>query len=234
MRRSPPKCLLQVTAALDSPVAGNSPLNLDGVVTSVRTRHRSGGPQRSQPLGRLKRHRGVAFVEYGRVPVYLASDMIFTGVVEMGRMVGRSDGEDLEILTRSKRAAGPQKDIYRPVRLRTAGTVTWLVVGNRQLIRRALKEVSAVGAYRGQGYGRVSGWLIEEVEGDVLSPWVGEGCLRRSMPADWVDGPADPVLLPVSPPYWHRDHLVPAHPAGTEGVVTARVRAEVCRVADIA
>jgi hypothetical protein len=76
-------------------------------------------------------------------------------------------------------------------------------VGRPDQIRRLLRRVPSVGHRRGQGYGRVVGWVVEPCDQpDAWASW--DGVARRPIPA------AGGMVQGVRPPYWFRDWWEPA------------------------
>ena len=129
-------------------------------------------------------------------------------------------------------ATGGTKDYYLPVRVRDIPRVVWFAVGYGFLsskgrdkevrrrsaageMRKQLKGITALGAYRGAGYGRVAQWTVEEIEADLswYAPSADGPVLMRPLPAKAV--PAEAVgwratRCAVCGPYWHPDNRIEA------------------------
>ena len=78
-----------------------------------------------------------------------------------------------------------------PLRLRPAPAVAWFAVGDRRESWKLLKRCEAIGKKISVGYGRVSAWEVEAIDGDLS--WFapsesGPGARRlrsRSAPTCW-------------------------------------------------
>lgn len=104
---------------------------------------------------------------------------------------------------------------YRlPNNVRTVDRVAWFVGGSkRRSLKSLLKTVDSIGKDRSHGYGRVSEWLIEEVEHDWS--WfadVEQGrLLMRVLP--WADELEQCIgwkrwFGGFAPPYWHPGRIM--------------------------
>lgn len=103
---------------------------------------------------------------------------------------------------------------YRlPIRVGIAKTVAWFVGGaKRRNLKSLLDSVTSIGFKRSQGYGRVSCWIIEEVEHDWS--WFADTehgrLLMRALP--WHDEIERCIgwkrwCGAYAPPYWHPDRF---------------------------
>jgi hypothetical protein len=103
---------------------------------------------------------------------------------------------------------------YRlPLHVANVERICWFVGGaKRRNLKTLLKTVASVGKKRSQGYGRVSSWLIEEVEHDWS--WFADApegqVLMRVLP--WCESLEKAIgwkrwFGGFAPPYWHPDRM---------------------------
>jgi len=119
--------------------------------------------------------------------------------------VRRRDSYDIEMYEKKlKIGSGPDRNMM----LRRTGFVApyaqWIVIGNRQEIRRTLKLVSAIGAKRGHGLGAVRKWTVEYLpeDADPLC-WLydSRGIVLRHVPTSWM-GKGQQSFGAVRSPYF--------------------------------
>ncbi len=212
--------LLRVTAKLAAPVAVNNPLNLDGIVLYAALRENGNFDQS------VSRGKSAPVIDFDAVPVavsdfeprvFMSSDLQHAGEGRKGKFVRKRDGVDFHHMKRKVHTGGgPWKDMMKSISMVVAECVWWHCVGDRRVIQSLLdKHITHVGALRAQGYGRVREWGISAEAGDSSLAVCRDGRLLRTVPASACDCDSVPVLLPVRPPYWHRDSQVLAYPAGT-------------------
>lgn len=94
--------------------------------------------------------------------------------------------------------AGPEKAIDKPVPTLLAREMTWYCVGRKDLVRRLIRVIPAIGKLRGHGHGTVLRWEVGRAPG-VTADWILE---RRRLPAAVREGAAQKRA--IRPPYWHR------------------------------
>lgn len=105
---------------------------------------------------------------------------------------------------------------YRlPLRVLAVPCVRWLCVGDRREVRKALRDVRALGKKVADGYGRVAEWAAEEYPEDHswFAPADGAAVLMRRLPLLIGGRPWLPEGLAgwrrdygaCVPPYWHPD-----------------------------
>jgi hypothetical protein len=99
---------------------------------------------------------------------------------------------------------------YRlPLRIRSVPLVRWACVGTRREIRKALRDVHAIGKKTSYGYGRVAEWIIDESDTEYswFAPHQNGHVLMRPIPVgEWL--PSDLVgarrhFGACTCPYWH-------------------------------
>lgn len=107
---------------------------------------------------------------------------------------------------------------YRlPLRVRSIACVRWFCVSNERNLRKALRDVHAIGKKVADGYGRVREWTTEAAAGDWS--WFArheEGTvLMRTLPLLRKEQPWLPGNLighrrhfgACTPPYWHPERF---------------------------
>jgi hypothetical protein len=107
---------------------------------------------------------------------------------------------------------------YRlPLRVRLVDRVCWFASGTGRNVRKALRDVNAVGKKVADGYGRVREWIIEEAKEDFswFAPIDGGTVLMRTLPLlldgrEWLQktlaGWKRSFGAPC-PPYWHQERF---------------------------
>lgn len=109
---------------------------------------------------------------------------------------------------------GKHKSYRLPLRVRVVPQVVWYAIGDRKEVHRLLKRVQYLGKKTSQGYGRVTGWQVENIdEPDVT--WYAKtdqgSVLMRPLPAGGYL-PSDligyrPSFGACNGPYWHPDRM---------------------------
>ncbi|MDG7023010.1 MAG: hypothetical protein JRN45_00655 [Nitrososphaerota archaeon] len=91
--------------------------------------------------------------------------------------------------------------------------------GNKEEVGSLLSEVPAIGKKTAYGYGNVSSYTVEEVEGD--SSLVGSGgALNRCVPAECVSVyEGDAAVRGYRPPYWKKQNHVRCVLPGSKAVL---------------
>ena len=90
-----------------------------------------------------------------------------------------------------------------------ADSVRWYVRGDREKMAELLRGVEAIGKKRAQGYGRVSGWGIRQVDED--HSFVGpKGQPMRPVPHDQFSGDTS---YPITEAAWKPAYYDPANRA---------------------
>lgn len=99
---------------------------------------------------------------------------------------------------------------YRlPLRIRAVPCVRWFAVGTRREVRRALRDVHAIGKKPADGYGRVREWAVEQAAEDLtwFAPSLAGPVLMRPLPVgDWLPAGllgARRDFGACCPPMWH-------------------------------
>lgn len=109
------------------------------------------------------------------------------------------------------------KSYRMPLRIRLIERVAWFAFGTRSSVRKALRDIHAIGKKVADGYGRVREWIVEDIAEDRT--WFaksnGGTVLMRTLPR-LIDGKA---WLPddligykrhfgaCCPPYWHQERF---------------------------
>lgn len=214
---------LLVTAHLGSPLAGNAP-RLDGLLEYLLSLHYAKGVpgykvdrnfpaplQGEIPIPLLRRRLGLWLVGVCSDPIYPVSiDDRHEHVAK------RIDADNAALLAPEARVKFPvgnswTKSYRLPLRVRRLDRVCWFAAADRRPLLHTLKQCQALGKKTSIGYGRVTGWEIEET--DQHLSWyacIPQGrLLMATLPVgDWL--PPDLVgyrhgFGAVAPPYWHRE-----------------------------
>lgn len=200
---------LRLTARIETPIAGVSPLMLDGVLFGVHRGVRR-APTRATPVEHLLRacelrHPSQWIAHHHGVP--LASAMLGQWKLERTDLVQRRDAEDVEALSRSvDRGSGPGRDKMIPVVLRCASEVHWDLIGKRREIMSLCQNVTAIGSLLRDGYGIVKDWACDPCN-DAEPIW-RDGISQRALPLSWCRITTAQDRGAVEPPYWHPGRFV--------------------------
>lgn len=223
---------LRVVAHLASPLAGNSPPQLDALLEWCLCFYiASISESRGVGYSRSKITRADPCYGQGEIPIPIkrtwlggwlvahCTNAILSPVRHDGReFINKRIGvEHAELLAPNKRlvvsTTNSWTKSYRlPLRIRNVESIVWLCVGDRREIKRRLsKEVHSLGKKVSDGYGRVSGWEVEEADFDERITWYaahesGEVLMRTMPVGDWL--PKNLVgakrdFGACTPPYWH-------------------------------
>jgi hypothetical protein len=198
--------IVRLIATLDMPIVLADDLHLDGLLAAVHPHCQRHPISRATPVDDLIRPplpiatvtaRGRA-VMLGTVAQFPDDARLTTDYATK-----RRDGADVEAFARRVNSkAGPDKDRMIQLPLIVAREVWWDAVGLRLPILRLARRVQSIGAWRGQGYGRVLSWRAEKLDDPARVVLQRGGRLQRHIPAEWApDTP--PVRGAYEPPYWH-------------------------------
>ncbi len=110
---------------------------------------------------------------------------------------------------------GHFKSYHTAMRYRSAASVSWWCIGDKDEIARMLEMADNIGSKRSQGWGRVSRWLIEET--DACYPLLAADGVTpmRAIPRTLYfelthdEMALDAMISPLRgfrPPYWSRDN----------------------------
>lgn len=207
---------LRVIAKLREPIAGSSPLMLDGILFAVHRGVRR-APTRATPVSALARscdlmHPSRWIAHQNGVP--LASAMLGEWTTDRTDLVKRRDGEDLEVLEyQVDTKSGPGRNAMIPVPLRCAREVHWDLIGRRRDVLSLCRNVPAIGSYLRHGFGVVSEWTCEAT--DDAEPLVRDGTSQRAIPVDWCSSFGRQDVGAVEPPYWHPGRFIARVPPFT-------------------
>jgi hypothetical protein len=110
--------------------------------------------------------------------------------------------------------SGPYKMMYKPERVRLIDRVCWFFRGDRKEVKKLLKSVFSLGAYRKIGYGAIARWEFEDMgENDysIFARRGGEPVLMKTIP--FGDELKDVTGYKRSfggglPPYWHPENYM--------------------------
>lgn len=199
---------LKITAYLQSGVACEPTLPIDGILFGTAMRLEYGQNPVSAPLALL----GVGAVELpiekrnpGPLWYYAASFALWGEPVAQytdywNKRIDQSlvhlvdfEGKRGKIVTQS----GRYKPYHMPVFCRHALFVSWYVFGNGERIERLLRFTTHIGKKPSQGDGAVLRWSVESCADDQ-SVADGAGRLMRAVP-----DPAG-VMMGFRPSYWER------------------------------
>ncbi len=213
---------LRVTAVLSSPLCGEAPM-LDGVLEyevavlqGLANRLRKDIPLPEESGLELP----VARKTFGGCAIYRCSSPIVDTRHEGREFVTKrlavEHAGDLHPSQRLSVAVGNStfKSYRLPLKVTRPSEVVWFCHGHRQPIHKLLKRVTAIGRKRSVGYGRVSQWLVEEIDEDyslfAMEPQ-GRPVLMRplplcsELPGDLLGWRQD--FAGIRPPYWHPDRF---------------------------
>jgi len=211
----------KATAWLSSPLAGEPPY-LDAILEGEMS-FRLGAKHEK------KLTRDTLLSEIMRVPiplakrtiegydVYACSDPIIPDpAAEWVDYSGkRIDGDYIALLLAPEErksigvTSGAYKMRYAPIRVRLIDRICWFFRGDKYEIRRILKTVFAVGAYRKIGYGIVDKWEYEEVEDDYSI--FANGILMKTIPTNERLQNMSGYKIGfggIKPPYWHPENYM--------------------------
>lgn len=228
--------LMRVTAELDAPLATTEALHLDGVLAAVHPEAHNQPISRSSPYSEIKKIPvPISKVSWRGKTVALCSAAQLPSGGQIGRdyIVRRKDGEDIDHLARPYNPGfGPGKNSMKPVITIAAPEIAWLVVGNWQGVKKALRHVLFVGQLRAQGYGAVRRWRMDryEREADRLIVLHDGLVAQRHLPAEWCDWSSHVDDGATRPPYWHPAMAEKRVAAGTKCSLHIDV-VEKCRAA---
>ncbi len=207
---------LRLRARLDAPIAGHSPLMLDGILFAVHRGVRN-APTRSTPVDRLTRSCDLVhpsrWIEH-RDGVPLASAMLGEWSMDRTDLVQRRDADDLEVLaSMADTKSGPGRNAMIPVPLRCAREVHWDLIGRRRDVLSLCRNVRAIGSYLRHGFGVVREWTCEAA--DDAEPLVRDGVSQRALPVEWCSSFDRQDVGAVEPPYWHPGRFIARVPPFT-------------------
>lgn len=208
---------LKITANLVSPIAGEPPM-LDSILCYQVTgkRHLTRPNMKCNPVP-----------PFPRIPLYCkeiqgvdvpccSNPIIRVNTDRHEHYAKRLAVEHSSVLAEQNRLivsmAGQVFKSYRlPLRTRLCDKVVWFAVGRGRVLRRMLREISAIGVKRSQGFGRVSHWIVENVEHDWS--WFADTdhgpLLMRCLPKIQTDAIGwKPHFKAVRWPYWHQENFV--------------------------
>lgn len=216
--------LFRIKAKLKAPAVFTSPVNLDGLVIYAMCRQDEVVPDKPMLRGNacpeLPDCIPIDSCVRDGIRVFFSSDMQYEadGMLADG-MVRSRDGVDLESLARKKLnvSGGVWKNMQKTLPLLACSEVWWDGYGDMDTCLHYLrKQVTSVGAMRGQGYGRIAKWSGRSLSGQRNDTWFHRerGVTLRTLPATWVNSSAETVPMPVTPPYWHKDSIKPCVPKG--------------------
>ena len=206
----------KVTAWLSSPLAGEPPY-LDAILEGEMA-HRL-GIKHGQKLTRDTKLDDVQKVSVPLAKrtiaghdVYACSDPIIPDSVAewVDHSSKRIDGDLVALLLAPEErksigvTSGAYKMRYAPIRVRLIDRICWFMRGDKYEIRKILKSVYAVGAYRKIGYGIINKWEYEKTDGDYSI--YADNILMKTIPAN--DNLKDfsgyrKSFGGFKPPYWH-------------------------------
>ncbi len=213
---------LTVTATLLTPVAGDSPLLLDGILYAGLGRRTGDAAPGGwvDPRGVYERPLPLARVEVAEsVWWWAASQAIPQGPEELAYSHRRPPVREATRWTSARslnRATGPDKALrvavyYRPHWRR----ITWTAVGDLREVQALLAWIPAVGRRTSQGWGWVSHWRVS-AGGRPLSHYRTH-LDTRPFPADYVAAQGEAIVMPprarlrempLTPPYYGRRRSV--------------------------
>ena len=86
------------------------------------------------------------------------------------RFDGREAQERLPAKNKVVTSMGRHKNIRKARLISVGASVSWAAVGDPEEVRRLLSDIPNVGGGWSRGFGRVSSWVVEEREEEILRP----------------------------------------------------------------
>lgn len=215
---------VKITATLKTPVALNSPLHLDGILTAVHPsmHNRPEKPTRYdqddiavwQPPLPICSARSNAGTQYDWVWAATAMEFPDNAKLESDVIVKRWTAEDVEqfrlVLST---ATGSLRNRFVKFPIVVANEAYfYCVTDDIKELARLLRRVRSLGGLRKSGYGVVGGWEIEDANMQWQEILVKDNIARRRIPASFGDG--KPISLSVKPPYWHKFTVTQGYDVG--------------------
>lgn len=232
---------LLITARLSSPLAGDPP-QLDSLFEwslspfdeRFREQQQAGVPHHRVDRAYPAPEQGVIRIPIerhwlGRYLVALCSNPILPvpRADAVDHICKRIAVENAGLLADNERQQvsttnGWTKSYRLPLRIRLVDRVCWFASGNGRNVRKALRDVSAIGKKVADGYGRVQEWAIEEVREDWswFAKTDGITVVMRTLPLlldgsgrridrEWLQSMAGwkRSFGACCPPYWHQERF---------------------------
>lgn len=203
---------LRVTATLGAPVEGDHALHLDGLLAeaSFRRQPHPGAVSRQTPAGELA-DLEVPLARIRALGGYMWASSAWVVPAGAGRvmqpLVRRKDAEDLDRLAVTwTPGSGPGRNLMLRYAAIVARSLSWVCVGSRREVRKALQLFSSIGDRRRHGNGRVLAWDV--VEDETVTPLgclvSAEGVALRHLPVSWCERVNGEIGHGAHrAPYWH-------------------------------
>jgi len=216
---------LRIAARLQSPVAGDMSLPIDGILLSLACRRAYGPPPPLAPGERLPFDPAVCPLEIvhdGPDWFYAASFAIWQKYVEQATYWNkRLDMQHAETLTNAKTVnatEGYYRGYHYRMQTRHASEVEWFVRGDKAAIIDLLSECGAIGKKTSMGYGAVAEWRVDNAIADYSVRGL-DGFVTRAVPHSWAMQVGLPINSQVGrrairPPYWDAQHIRLAYVPG--------------------
>ena len=191
---------LLIEASLKSPVILQGHLTFDSFLMALSYEAGSEGETGLEVTDGLY-HASSAIIEpFARTGVGWAANVRWPHwPVEL--MPVNSRGTPQALSSKRKRDFGSVLSGYTAL---STQSVQWNVRGDRDFIIDLIEDVKSIGKKRGQGYGHVSGWSVEEVEQDhsIVGP---NGEPMRPVPFDMFTGDSSEPITEAAwkPEYWN-------------------------------
>ena len=209
-----------ITAHLENGYISTGALNIDGLLMYAATSD-SVQPQRTQKTFEPVEI-PIESVEFYGSRIYLSTDAIAQprSRTVSAFVTSNKDGTDVTYLNASfSSTAGTYRKVLKRYPLKLTPTLSWSCWGDINAIRHLLSRLSAIGALRSHGYGRITDWSVIEIPSDQVGK---HGILiqhlkaTRPIPVDWVDADSSNAIpIPVRPPYWSPTNVEMAFPTGS-------------------
>ena len=192
---------LVIEASLESPVILQGHLTFDSFLMALSYEAGHDGRTGLEVTNDLF-HASSAIIEpFAQTSIGWAASMRWQHDWPIELMPINSRGAAQFLSTKRKRDFGQILSGYTAL---CAQAVRWNVCGDRDFISGLIKDVNSIGKKRGQGYGHVTDWKIEEVEHDhsIVGP---NGEPMRPVPFDMFSGDAAHPLTEAAwkPEYWN-------------------------------
>lgn len=156
--------------------------------------------------GTVRQVRGMKFGKvWGWCCSNVFADWVSSGSVDVRKRPPHKDFVELTEARSYQPGTGLERGIDKRYPTLVASQLTWYCIGQKDLVRRLIRLVPAVGKIRNHGHGTVTKWQVERT---VVNPeWI---CSNRIMPVGYGETTAlDVEDRAIRPPYWHPSKIVP-------------------------
>lgn len=218
--------IVKLTAKVKTPIAINSPLHLDGLLSAVHpamhnienrpTRYDADGStvvQAPLPLCSIRSSGGDL---YDWVWAASATEFPDTAMLEGDAIVKRWTASDVECfrLVLSTATGALRNRLVRFPIVVTPEVYFYCMTSNWGELRRIVRRVKSIGGLRKSGYGIIDCWEIESCDLNWREVIVKDGIARRNLPASFGEG--ESINISTKPPYWHKSTITEGTRVGSK------------------